>query len=189
MELFVKWYHELEASQSLEEPNAMTLATNGQDGFPRSRVVLLKQFSPEGLIFFTNYNSEKGRSIARDPNVCLSFYWPALERQVIIKGIAEKVSEAVSDAYFASRPKGRQLGAIVSDQSEVISSRKELEDKLKALKKEYAGEAIPCPAYWGGYCVKPRAYEFWQGRTNRLHDRIRYRLEHNGVWKIERLAP
>jgi pyridoxamine 5'-phosphate oxidase len=189
LELFEKWFQELEASQKMEEPNAMTLATNGPDGFPRNRVVLLKKFTPEGFIFFTNYNSEKGKAIDRDQRVCLSFYWPCLERQVIIKGTAGKVSESDSDDYFESRPEGSKLGAIVSNQSEVILSRKALEKKLRDAKSAYRDRTIPRPRHWGGYLVKPLTYEFWQGRPNRLHDRIRYSQETNGEWKIERLAP
>jgi pyridoxamine 5'-phosphate oxidase len=189
MVMFQKWFHELEASKSLEEPNAMTLATHGLDGFPKSRIVLLKQVSPDGFTFFTNYKSEKGMAIGVDPRVCLSFYWPGLERQVIIQGTAEKLPDALSDGYFDSRPEGSKLGAIVSDQSKVIFSRKELEDKLRELEKAYKGQAIKRPSHWGGYLVKPSSIEFWQGRPNRLHDRIRYRPGENEEWIIERLAP
>ncbi|MFD0861511.1 pyridoxamine 5'-phosphate oxidase [Sungkyunkwania multivorans] len=189
MQLFQTWFYEVEDFGGLEEANAMTVATHGLDGFPKSRVVLLKKYDHEGFIFYTNYESEKGKAIKNNPNVCLSFFWHNLERQVIIKGKAEKVSPNLSDGYFDSRPDGSKLGAIVSNQSEVIESRKELEDKLLALEKQYEGKEIPRPNYWGGYLVRPVAIEFWQGRPNRLHDRIRYQLQEDFDWKIERLAP
>jgi pyridoxamine 5'-phosphate oxidase len=187
--LFNKWFHEVEEFGGVEEVNAMTVSTHGLDGFPKSRVVLLKQFTYEGFIFYTNYTSEKGRAIAQNPNVCLSFFWPSLERQVIIKGIAEKISENLSDGYFESRPTGSKLGAIVSNQSSVISSRIDLEDGLKQLEKDFEGKEILRPEFWGGYIIRPVEVEFWQGRPNRLHDRIRYQLQENYFWKIDRLSP
>ena len=189
MELFQKWFFEVEAANGVDEPNAMTISTIGLDGFPKNRVVLLKKYTHEGFIFFTNYQSEKGKAIAKNPNVCISFFWPNLERQIIIKGMAEKIAENLSDGYFESRPKGSQYGAIVSDQSTVIPSRDFLEDKLKALESEYEGKEIKRPDFWGGFIVKPISMEFWQGRPNRLHDRIRYALQEDYDWKIERLAP
>lgn len=189
MELFQKWFYEVEASNTVDETNTMAIATIGLDGYPKTRVVLLKRYTYEGFIFYTNYESEKGKSIAINPKVCLSFFWHSMERQIIIKGIAEKIPENLSDGYFESRPEGSKLGAIVSDQSEVIASRTVLEDKLKALEKAYEGKEIPRPDYWGGYLVKPNSMEFWQGRPNRLHDRIRYTLQDDYNWKIERLAP
>ena len=189
IELFQKWFYEVEASEGIDEPNAMTISTIGLDGFPKSRVVLLKKYTFEGFIFYTNYTSEKGKAIANNPNVCLSFFWPNMERQVIIKGKAEKLAENLSDGYFESRPEGSKLGAIVSDQSSVIPSRSVLEDKLKALEKEFQGKEIQRPDFWGGYMVKPVSIEFWQGRPNRLHDRVRYSLQEDYNWKIERLAP
>jgi len=190
--LFNRWFHETEdfggPDTSGEEVNAMTISTIGLDGFPKSRVVLLKKFNEEGFIFFTNYNSEKGRAIQNNPNVCLSFFWNSLERQVIIKGVAEKTSEIISDNYFDSRPDGSKLGAIASDQSKVIESRKVLEDKLTQLEQLYIGKKIPRPQHWGGYLVKPIEIEFWQGRSNRLHDRIRYQLQDDFNWKIERIS-
>ena len=186
--LFNKWFHETEDFGGVEEVNAMTIATIGLDGFPKSRVVLLKKFNEEGFIFFTNYNSEKGKAIENHPNVCLSFFWTSLERQVIIKGIAEKTSDVVSDNYFASRPDGSKIGAIVSEQSSVIASRAVLENSLKQLEQLYEGKEIPRPSHWGGYLVKPLEVEFWQGRSNRLHDRIRYQLQDDFSWKIERLS-
>jgi pyridoxamine 5'-phosphate oxidase len=187
--LFNKWFYEVEGFGGVEEVNAMTVSSIGLDGFPKSRVVLLKQFTYEGFIFYTNYNSEKGRAIANNPNVCLSFFWHSLERQVIIKGIAEKTSENISDGYFESRPAGSKLGAIVSNQSEVIASRAVLEDSLKQLENDFEGKEIPRPEHWGGYLIRPVEVEFWQGRPNRLHDRIRYQLLEDFSWKIDRLAP
>ena len=187
--LFNRWFHEVEDFGGLEEVNAMTVATIGLDGFPKTRVVLLKKYTFEGFIFYTNYNSEKGKAIANNPNICLSFFWNTLERQVIIKGIAEKTPTNISDGYFESRPDGSKLGAIVSNQSEIITSRTELEDKLKQLEIDFQGKEIPRPDYWGGFLVKPIEVEFWQGRPNRLHDRIRYQLQPDFSWKIDRLSP
>ncbi|RAJ15675.1 pyridoxamine 5'-phosphate oxidase [Arenibacter echinorum] len=189
MELFQKWFYEVEASDGVDEPNAMTVSTIGLDGFPKNRVVLLKKYTFEGFIFYTNYESEKGRAITQNPHVCISFFWPNMERQIIIKGRAEKIAENLSDGYFESRPDGSKLGAIVSNQSEVVPSRDYLEKKLKDLEKEYENKEIERPKYWGGFIVKPVSIEFWQGRPNRLHDRIRYSLQANYDWKIERLAP
>jgi pyridoxamine 5'-phosphate oxidase len=187
--LFNRWFHEVEDFDGNEEVNAMTVSTIGLDGFPKSRVVLLKKFNEEGFIFYTNYNSEKGRAIANNPKVCLSFFWESLERQVIIKGIAEKIPENISDGYFESRPDGSKLGAIVSNQSEIILSRNYLEENLKQLEKEYEGKEILRPKHWGGFLVVPLEVEFWQGRPNRLHDRIRYTFQEDYSWKIERLSP
>lgn len=187
--LFNRWFHEVEDFGGSGEVNAMTVSTVGVDGFPRSRVVLLKKYTEEGFIFYTNYNSDKGKAIERNPNVCLSFFWHAMERQVIIKGIAEKVPATTSDSYFESRPDGSKLGAIVSNQSEVVPSRKYLEDNLKNLESQYDGMVIPRPEHWGGYLVKPVEVEFWQGRPNRLHDRIRYVVQDDFSWKTERLSP
>lgn len=189
MELFQKWFFEVDNSETMDEANAMTLSTVGHDGFPKSRVVLLKKYTYEGFIFYTNYNSEKGKAIVSNPNVCLSFFWHAAERQIIIKGKAERISENLSDGYFESRPRGSQLGAIVSNQSDVIKDRTILESKLKQLENEFEGKEIPRPKYWGGFIVKPVEIEFWQGRANRLHDRIRYSLQSDYNWKIDRLAP
>jgi pyridoxamine 5'-phosphate oxidase len=187
--LFNRWFHEVEDFGGIEEVNAMTVSTLGLDGFPKSRVVLLKQFTFEGFIFYTNYHSEKGRAIEANPNVCLSFFWHSMERQVIIKGVAEKTSKNTSDGYFESRPTGSKLGAIVSNQSEIIPSRLFLEENLKKLEKDSEGKEILRPENWGGFLVKPIAVEFWQGRPNRLHDRIRYQLEDDFSWTINRLAP
>ncbi len=189
MELFQKWFYEVDKYFPEDENNAMTVATIGLDGSPKSRVVLLKKYTYEGFIFYTNYNSEKGKSIAINPNVCLSFYWQSSERQIIIKGKAERIAENLSDGYFESRPRGSQLGAVISHQSEVIKDRKVLEEELKALEQKFEGKEIPRPPYWGGYIVKPTEFEFWQGRSNRLHDRIRYILQSDYAWLIERLSP
>ena len=187
--LFHRWFHEAKEFGGADEVNAMTVATIGLDGFPKSRVVLLKKYDEEGFIFYTNYDSEKGKAILNNPNVCLSFFWSVMERQVIIKGIAEKTTESVSDNYFESRPDGSKLGAIVSAQSEVILSRDYLDNKLKELESTYEGKEIPRPEYCGGFLVRPIELEFWQGRPNRLHDRIRYQLHEAFNWKIERLSP
>lgn len=187
--LFNTWFHEVEDFGGVGEVNAMTVSTIGLDGFPKSRVVLLKKYTEEGFIFYTNYNSEKGRAIENNPNVCLSFFWHSMERQIIIKGVARKVAENLSDGYFESRPDGSKLGAIVSKQSEVIPSRQYLDDKLKELENEFQGKEISRPKHWGGYLVDPKEIEFWQGRPNRLHDRIRYKIQEDFSWKIERLSP
>lgn len=189
MELFQKWFYEVEASDGLDEPNAMTLSTIGLDGYPKNRVVLLKKYTFEGFIFYTNYQSEKGKAIAKNPKVGLSFFWHNMERQIIIKGEAEKIAENLSDGYFESRPRGSQLGAIVSEQSQAISSREELESRLKALELEMEEKELERPKHWGGYLVRPLSIEFWQGRPNRLHDRIRFTLQEDFDWKIERLQP
>lgn len=189
IELFRNWFIEVDTHFNVDETNAMTISTIGLDGYPKSRVVLLKKYTHEGFIFYTNYNSEKGKAILENPNVCLSFFWHSAERQIIIKGKAEKISENLSDGYFESRPRGSQLGAIASNQSEVVKDRQELESKLKNLEIKFEGKDIERPKNWGGYIIKPIELEFWQGRPNRLHDRIRYKLQEDYNWKIERLAP
>lgn len=188
MELFQKWFFEVDKFFEVET-NAMTISTIGKEGFPKNRVVLLKKYTYEGFIFYTNYNSEKGKAIEENPKVCLSFFWHGAERQIIIKGNAEKIAENLSDGYFESRPRGSQLGAVVSNQSEAIENREYLENKLLKLEKEFEGKEISRPEYWGGYIVKPVEIEFWQGRPNRLHDRIRYKLQEDYNWKIDRLSP
>jgi pyridoxamine 5'-phosphate oxidase len=187
--LFHKWFYEAEDLNAAEEMNAMTVSTIGSDGFPKSRVVLLKKFNEDGFVFYTNYQSEKGKAILQNPNVCLSFFWPTVERQIIIKGTAEQTPDQISDNYFASRPDGSKLGAIVSPQSQVIPNRDFLAQNLSDLEKEWYGKEIPRPKHWGGFLVRPVEVEFWQGRPNRLHDRIRYQLQANYEWRIDRLAP
>lgn len=189
MELFQKWFYAVDENFPEIEANAMTLGTIGLDGFPKNRVVLLKKYTYQGFIFYTNYNSEKGKAIAANPNVCLSFFWHGAERQIIIKGKAEKIANNLSDGYFESRPRGSQLGAIISNQSSVIPSRALLEQKLLEAEQTYNNKEIPRPDFWGGYIVKPISIEFWQGRSNRLHDRIRYNLNSNYSWLKTRLEP
>jgi pyridoxamine 5'-phosphate oxidase len=189
IELFQQWFYEIEASKGIDEPNAMTLSTIGTDGFPKSRVVLLKKFTEEGFIFYTNYLSEKGKAIATNPEVCLSFFWQNSEQQIIIKGTAEKIAKNLSDGYFESRPDGSKLGAWASPQSEIVPNREALELQLKSLEEKYLNQEIPRPKHWGGYLVKPVSIEFWQGRVNRMHDRIRYTTQKDSSWQIDRLAP
>ncbi len=188
MQQFRTWFYAVEVAGGVDEVNAMTLTTLGKDDFPKGRVVLLKKYDEHGFYFYTNYESEKGKAIAAHNKVSLSFFWPNMERQIIIKGMAEKTSEDDSQNYFASRPKGSQLGAMVSRQSSVVTDRNELEEELKDLEAHFEDKEVPKPPDWGGYLVRPKEFEFWQGRPNRLHDRIRYRLD--GLdWIIERLAP
>lgn len=188
LQQFRTWFYEAKEDEGVDEVNAMTLATLGLDGFPRGRVVLLKKYDEYGFYFYTNYTSDKARSIEKNNQVSLSFFWSSLERQIIIKGTVEKTSEADSANYFSGRPRGSQLGAWVSDQSCVVENREYLERQLKQLEDRFDGKEIPAPPFWGGYLVRPQEIEFWQGRPNRLHDRIRYRLE-DLDWIIERLAP
>lgn len=189
MQQFRKWFIEVDEAGNIDEANAMTISTIGTDGFPKSRVVLLKSYDENGFVFYTNYNSEKGRSIIVHPKVCISFFWPTAERQIIIKGIAKKIAKADSERYFNSRPKGSQLGAIVSPQSQEIESREVLEERLKALEKEYENKAVEKPEDWGGFCIEPHSFEFWQGRPNRLHDRFLFEKTNEYDWNIKRLAP
>jgi len=189
MELFQKWYIEADEFDGIQESNAMHVSTIGLDGFPKTRVVLLKRYTWEGFIFYTNYTSEKGKAIENNPKVCLSFFWEGLERQIIIKGEAEKIAPNLSDGYFESRPTGSKLGAWASDQSKVIASREELDKKLLFFEKKFENKDIPRPPHWGGFLVRPLSIEFWQGRPNRMHDRIRFELQEDYNWKIERLEP
>ena len=187
-ELFGHWFDEVQSYGKEHETNAMTLSTHLSEGGISSRVVLLKEVRDDGFIFYTNYNSSKGNSIAHGKRVCLSFFWQSMERQVIIQGIATKLSTKDSDQYFNSRPRGSQLGAHVSDQSKKIEDRASLETKLAALEIQYQGNPIPRPIHWGGYIVTPSSVEFWQGRPNRLHDRLLYKRE-SSAWTITRLSP
>jgi len=182
---FDRWWQEA-MSSNIPEVNAMTLATSSADGVPSARIVLLKAYDDNGFIFFTNYNAYKAQQLAENPRACLVFFWKELERQVRITGVIEKTDEQVSDEYFNSRPEMSRMSAIISPQSEVIESREWLES---AVSKVMKSKALRRPAHWGGYVVRPITIEFWQGRANRLHDRIQYTLEENGGWKMERLAP
>jgi len=184
---FSAWWNEAIESK-IDEVNAMTLATVTAAGKPDARIVLLKGFTPEGFSFFTNYNSRKGKEMAANPFATLVFFWKELERQVRIEGSVEKLDAASGDAYFHSRPAGSRIGAWASPQSAVIDNRSILEENVQQLEKKYPDGNIPRPEYWGGYIVKPVQVEFWQGRSNRLHDRILYRQNH-GHWVKERLAP
>lgn len=185
---FDSWFNQARASE-MHEPNAMNLATATTDGRPSSRIVLLKGYNAEGFIFYTNYLSRKGKEIAKNPLGAITFWWGPLERQVRIEGTIEKISKQDSEAYFLSRPKGSQIGAVVSPQSQEIEGREALEEKWNKLEKEYEDKDVPKPAHWGGYILKPRLFEFWQGRTSRLHDRIVFKRADKNNWKIVRLAP
>lgn len=185
---FSIWWQEA-IDAKIDEANAMTLATAAGDGVPSARVVLLKEYSEEGFIFFTNYNSYKGQQIAENPKACLLFFWKELERQVRIIGIISKVSDKVNDDYFQSRPEASRIGALVSPQSSVIEGRDWLDQRFNDKVRELEGKFISRPAHWGGYIVKPVIMEFWQGRPSRLHDRLQYTLDEDGGWKMERLAP
>lgn len=185
---FRQWWQDARAA-GIEEVNAMTLATASFDAVPSARIVLMKDFSDKGFVFFTNYMSYKGQQLAENPKACLVFFWKEIERQVRITGLVMKISPEESDAYFYSRPFASQLGAIISPQSQVIESREWLDEKYNTLEKENNKESAHRPEHWGGYIVKPVIIEFWQGRPGRLHDRIQYTLNEEGEWKIERLAP
>jgi pyridoxamine 5'-phosphate oxidase len=186
---FRKWYDEVLASGvSEQDAISMTLATATKDGNPDARIVLLKSFDDSGFVFYTNYQSRKGKELAENPRACLLFYWAPVWRQVRIEGSIEKISDEESEEYFQSRPLGSKLGAWASNQSEVIESRELLEARFAELQKRF-GDDVPRPPHWGGYRVRPDTIEFWQGQENRLHDRLRYRLQEDGTWVIERLGP
>lgn len=186
---FEKWFLDWQTTEN-KEPNAMTLATVNPGGQPSARIVLLKEVSDAGFVFYTNYTSPKAHDLETNPRCALTFYWGSLERQVRVEGKAVRVDRQQSEAYFRSRPRGSKLGAWASHQSEPIPGRQVLESKLSELEARYAGtEEIPIPEFWGGYCVVPESIEFWQGRPNRLHDRIRYRRNGENTWIPERLSP
>lgn len=185
---FERWFQQA-CSADLPEPNAMSLATASASGAPSLRTVLLKYFDREGLVFFTNYESRKAAQMTENPQVALLFLWIFLERQVIIEGTAAKISPAESLKYFATRPRGNQIGAWCSQQSSVVSSRKLLEMKFEEIKGRFQQGEVPIPSFWGGYRVVPHRFEFWQGRPSRLHDRLLYRRQTDGDWEIQRLAP
>ncbi len=187
IEQFTGWFEEA-VDKIKTDPNAMILATADQDGKPSSRTVLLKGYNEKGFVFYTNYGSRKGQQILENPHASITFYWPELMRQIHIEGQAERVSEEQSDDYFSKRPSASQLSALASSQSETVESRETLEKQLKAKEKKFSGGKIPRPENWGGFRVKPNRMEFWQGRLNRLHDRICYEKK-DGEWKIFRMAP
>lgn len=187
---FGRWYDDAQAA-GLAEPDAMTLATTGSGGRPAARMVLLKGFDQRGFVFYTNYSSRKGRELAASPAAALVFWWPPpVHRQVRIEGLVERVSHEESEAYFRTRPLGSRLGAWASNQSEVIPNRDVLDKRLQELEARYAGGEVPLPPFWGGYRLAPDTIEFWQGRPNRLHDRLRYRRDdRTAAWILERLSP
>lgn len=186
---FQQWFEEAVKAE-VPEPNALTLSTIAEDGRPRSRVMLLKQADERGFVFFTNYESDKGREMAADPRAALNFLWLELQRQVRIEGTVERIPEEESTEYFQSRPKGSQIGAWASNQSSVLESREALEEKAAQLTARYRdAEQLPKPDYWGGFVLKPILIEFWQGRASRLHDRIQYTRDTDGRWVRQRLSP
>lgn len=185
---FATWFQEA-IDAGLYEANAMTLATVGADNRPSARIVLLRKLDTQGFSFFTNYESRKGQELAANPWAALLFWWGPLERQVRVEGRVELLSEAESDAYYHSRPKGSRLGTWASSQSQVIPNRQLLEEKLAALEIEYADKEPPRPPFWGGYRLVPTCLEFWQGGPSRLHDRLRYSRQEDDTWQVERLAP
>lgn len=187
-DVFAQWFQQA-TELHVHEPNAMTLATVSPEGLPSQRTVLLKAFDRKGFTFFTNYRSRKASHIDANPAVCLLFPWITLERQVIVQGRAEKISAAESLGYFTTRPRDSQIGAWVSNQSEVITSRKILLMKLDEIKSRFKGGEIPLPSFWGGYRVVPQTIEFWQGGPARIHDRFLYTRQTNGTWSLDRLAP
>ncbi len=185
---FKVWFEQARNAQ-LPEPNAMTIATASLDGKPSARMVLLKDYDQRGFVFYTNYDSDKGQQLLTNPWGAIAFWWAQLERQVRITGRVEQVSEAEADQYFKSRPKGSQLGAWASNQSQIIPNREVLEQRLQQLKDEYENKAVMRPPHWGGFRVIPDQIEFWQGRPSRLHDRILYQRGEDGGWFLQRLSP
>ena len=185
---FEKWFQEA-IDAKIDLPDAMTLATATKDGMPSARVVLLRGHDERGFVFYTDYESQKGKELAENPNAALVFYWRELDRQVRITGQVSKVSRENSNNYFQNRPVGSRLAALASKQSEVIPDRKGLEGRFKQLAEQYQEEEIPLPSYWGGYRLSPNMIEFWSGRPSRLHDRLRYTRQPNNDWRIERISP
>lgn len=185
---FTRWWNQALES-AIEEVNAMALSTLNQEGFPESRIVLLKGYSEKGFVFFTNYESNKGTQLQHHANCSLLFFWKELERQVRINGKAEKITAQESDEYFNSRPEGSKIGAWASPQSTVVESQQWLHENFEKIKSSYANRVIPRPPHWGGFVVRPTSIEFWQGRPSRMHDRIRYTTAQENKWRIERLAP
>ncbi len=185
---FDRWFQEALEAQ-LPEPNAMTLATATVEGVPSARIVLLKDFDTGGFVFFTSYQSQKAQELEQNPRAALVFFWAGLERQVRITGFTSRVSQQESEEYFLTRPRGSQLGAWASKQSEVVASRQVLEQRMGELEIQYQGSSIPVPPFWGGFRLAPQSIEFWQGRPNRLHDRLQYTLQPDRTWLIERLSP
>lgn len=186
--LFDQWFN-FAIKESVLEPNAMTLATADENGFPSARIVLLKDYNEKGFVFFTNYNSKKGTHLSKNPNAALVFWWGKLARQIRVEGKVEKISEEESKEYFHSRPIGSQIGAIISNQSKVIPNYNFLEEKFEEAKVQLKDTNIEKPEYWGGYRIVPRMLEFWQGSENRLHHRLRFSKTNDNDWRIERLAP
>ncbi|MCA9408571.1 MAG: pyridoxamine 5'-phosphate oxidase [Candidatus Omnitrophica bacterium] len=187
-EQFEAWMKDAVEKESFE-PNAMTLATASKKGIPTARTVLLKDYGPEGFVFFTNFNSRKGKNLTENSQASLVFYWGILSRQVLIDGEVIKTNREGSVEYFHSRPRKSQIAAYISSQSEVVASRQQLETQMKAAEAQFKGKDIPCPEHWGGFCLVPRRIEFWQGRPDRLHDRLCYTKVDAQNWKRERLAP
>jgi pyridoxamine 5'-phosphate oxidase len=185
---FQRWYDEALAAQ-VPEPFAMNLATATPSGMPSARMVLMRGHDERGFMFYSNYESRKGGELEANPFASLVFYWQPMQRQIRIEGRVEKATAAESDAYFASRPAGHRIAAWASDQSRIIASREALVDRIDVLERQFEGQDVPRPPYWGGYRVIPFAYEFWQGRANRVHDRLRYDLQTDGCWASQRLAP
>tara|TARA_B110000438_G_C15765138_1_gene629203 strand:+ start:177 stop:815 length:639 start_codon:yes stop_codon:yes gene_type:complete len=186
-EMFRDWFEKVENLDNIEV-NAMTLATSSKIGEPSSRIVLLKGYDEKGFVFYTNYNSEKGKQIEQNPYGSLTFHWNQLERQIRIRGKIRKISRAQSEKYFNSRPRLSQVSVLASKQSDVLTNRMELEERFIEIEKKYEGKEIPCPDYWGGYCLEHRKVEFWQGRRDRMHDRFAY-TKHGTTWQTERLSP